>query len=389
MVYYYKNSSYIPVSTYGSRSMAYLSKKRKLGPFMGGSGEASRILKALKTATNKSTTGTHSLNELTGASAQEHSGAGMYYVQCYLQKKKKKFLNGMPTTYNHTYGGIMVANAGRQYSQTIGAFATNRSFVDATVTNLTANFDGLATPLFDLIKNKTFTGGGIITGENNSAMLYLENMIINLSMTNYSNGPVDVELYFITPKKSTNLDPREAMDEGFADQRHGLGDAGFSGAGLLGATAGADTKEHLWNSPNSSEKFNELYHVLKMRRLILGAGSSATVKSHVDAHSLWEERLTREEYDNSFRHAGPYRSFYIHAVARGFPIQDETGTSTTSTQKVDVGYVINCRYKLREAEAMFDSARVTYRHQNISTDAASADQKHIGNADNEITDIDV
>lgn len=377
----YGNATGIPPTRFYSR----ISKKRP-GSFLSG-GQAHKILKEIASGIAATTRGANAENELTSDNATVHNGIGKYFINIKLQARKKKYERGALTSVNHTYPFSIVANAGKQSWGPIARAASNSSFT--TVGTNGSNFDLMAQPLFNLVRDSEIGTGGIYTGASGSRQIYLQSMVLELSMTNLSNSGVELELYVNSTKRSTNLTGQGAANEGLSDQRYNQDPAAFGGAGIVEAAPGADTMYHLYSKPQSAEKFQDVYRIMKFKRIMMGAGSSASVKIMVYANQIWDERVTREEKENGFNYAGPLRTVEVMAIARGSVVQDETGTNTATTATVDIRGITNCKYNLREVVAMEDAGRLTYRHQPVATDVVVTNQKHMGNADVEISGVDV
>lgn len=309
-----------------------------------------------------------------------HSGLASEWINVTLNKRLKGRAEAH-MQYYQTNAGWLQDVAGVQ-GRTVMWGVGHRSAFTGTYTNTNPNSIQTKFNLFNLDPDRANTGssvlGSVIAQQNQRIALY--NVRINTMLTNFENTAATVVLYLVTPKKDTNRYADNIFDDAPDVEDYGNPLETNAAAGLYGnTTAGRVSANHLYVKPTDFKLFNQMYKVLKVHKIQLAGNATEEVNFHININKVIRSDVMDElsQIDNIRR-----QTVQCMAVWYGQPVHDNTTVNnvegsypTTASTKIAV--VQNFKYKLGKLKSMQSSASATIGVNQISKNAALANQKFV------------
>lgn len=305
----------------------------------------------------------------TDPSNETHSGLESYSASLVLRPRLNKGLKTIGRwTYTQnleniytgsTQGTSSADGAGFQQNHPILAINTAQQMYTSSGSGYT--FDQNYSAFAEMNPYKNITGSALFNATTatikNDRFVILSNQI-TLELANFANTGSKVDIYFVTPKKLTNVSPMYHWEQGYIDQ--GLGNSLIS----LPVTAVAEpapvTGTAIVNypgaKPSESKLFKEFWTTLKVHHLDMAAAAQATLNVHVKTNKLVKQDVIDEYWNPSGSGGQPARSnnfipnttVYVFMVKRGALAVDNTPTTRdlTTYAPSQIGWICKTTTKM-------------------------------------------
>jgi len=283
----------------------------------------------------------------TDPSNETHSGLESYSSTLVLRSKLNKGLKTIGRwTYTQNLENIYTGSTqgtassdGAGYQQNHPILAINTAQQMYTSSGAGYTFDQNHVAFSEMNPYKNVTGSTqfspTLSQIKNDRFCILSNQI-TLEVANFANHGTKVDIYFVTPKKLTNVSPMYHWEQGYIDQ--GLGNTLISlpvtNAIEPAPVIGTAIVNYPGAKPSESKLFKEFWTTLKVHHLDLAAAAQATLHMHVKTNKLVKQDVIDEYWNPAGSGGQPARSnnfipnttVYVFMVKRGALAIDTTPT---------------------------------------------------------------
>lgn len=266
------------------------------------------------------------------------------------------------------------SNPGQQSVTTCIGHFTRSQFTTSTGNN--ATLQQFPSSFFALCPNQKISGSAVYSSATtpSAQRIHIRYAVCDFMVTNFSNAPIQVLLYWVKSKKGVTVAP----DSDWSSQTtlEALGVSGganaseTTGAVTVG-TAGYPSYAQYGQSPLVLKAWRQNWQCLRMKYYTLGAGETQRVKYKINLHKTFNYAQFNSQASD-WGVAGS--SIALMMVCRGTPVAtNNAGGSIVSctTGAIEVGYTASCEYNFTALEGQNDDT--SYIHPNLIASVGGTD----------------
>lgn len=276
------------------------------------------------------------------------------------------------------YQTVMTSNEGQQALSLINEVLSVNNFYLASASSAASTSGAL----FQLDQNAWRTGSNIYaTGsEFQSHALRIYDLHLDIFLANNTSLGAFVELYFVTPKQTTNRTFSDIWTDALTQEGQGVTANNPATEGVV-PTAGRPTQSTLMVRPEHFKEVTKYYHILKKKHYILDAGAQMRNNVVINYNKVYYNDVLQKLSNDGTKYARGL-NLQVWCLQYGSVIEDDNGTTdygpslcSTRIQCVVTRTINMCALSLE------NQARNVYGETNIVTGSATSKQKQINMVD--------
>lgn len=274
--------------------------------------------------------------------------------------------------YIDQISGTILSSLGTQGVNDIGYFVLPTQFVSASQTfaalGKSLTKQSVGSGFFGQNPYQKTTGGAqtnnTAIGEGQDERLVLEKVEVKYTFVNGSNGPVEMDVYVVTPRQVALFDISPSNNWGTVMTSEGLG---TNPTMTQGSAFGFATKNLVGQKPGYNASFNKFYRMKSERKFIIQPGANVdwTLSLHYD--KIIDRTMCAQASPGSGSHPG--LSALVFAVTRGCVVKDSAGTNEWTYANTEVGVVATAEYFLKMPKGLKNKQQTTLAYPELLSTA--------------------
>lgn len=367
------------IGQYGRKAIgttAAISMGARKGSKKGGKGKGkAKVARKSKGKRGRSYTKTFRIAETEMEGISVHNDMIQTSMNMHLGKYKKLKSYGK-FEYQEVEDAILFGLEGRQKVDWLMQFMNYDQIMGNTGGNL---FDKLGTDLYTLNPYRLPTGSAVIgSGNYDNDALYIDHIIGHFHFSNLTPIAAQLDLFFMTPKVDTDLDPRTAWSQLLVDNRMGQTASAYRTATTQAeALDGSALYNMVGQSPFQIKEFKKMYYSIGYKKIMLQPGEQNVVKFKINFGHIVRRAFVKERGSKFLRGL----SVVPLLIQRGgiVEIMDTTTKGMTYAQ-TNIGVICNAKYVLKNPPIdRFSNFRSSY--QVVANDAPGTAHANITTTD--------
>lgn len=284
-------------------------------------------------------------------------------------------------------GGPITCTAGGQTVVVTGAVGTPQQFTTNSGSTYVNNPALNDTGYFSLNPNATNTGSSIVPVQTqpNNDVIYVKSWNVNIEFTNFGAVGIYFDVYLMTPRKLTNMDPLTAWQSGYSQDGLTSGASVLPAPGTQAYTQGYEIISQAFARPQESIVFNKYWKIVSVKSLNISSSASELVNFDIKIG-----RSVRRDFINQLPTGVTYMpgiSYATMAVTRGSLVIDVTvpATPLTTYGEHKWGFVNTETARLCPVTGQASRIRFDRTLSAVPAKATGANQKILNEVDTNVT----